>query len=142
MSEPTYVPQRQSWDCGIACLAMVAGIPYEAAWEVVGPSSHAHGQLNGGLPTTWMPSFLGKLGIAVRCGFAKQGPEWWHDGLTGLRLADVSGHYIVVLPDNRVHDPARGPTPRHVSDYPQAFNVWEIHRVCVGRGTTGGTDDQ
>lgn len=142
--EVVFVPQRESWDCGVACLAMVAGISYEAALDAIGETGRTYGPNNKGLPSRWMPNYLGALGLAVRHGFGKLGPEWWRDGLTGLRLLNVSGHYVVALPDNRVLDPAQGETD--VTYYPQAFDVWEVHRLplCappeVRTSNQGGTE--
>lgn len=121
--------QRDSWDCGVASLAMVAGITYEAALAVIGPEHVEHARRNNGLPNVWMPNYLGQLGIATRTVFCRSG-NWWEDGLSGLRIASVCGHFIVVLPDDRVLDPARG--ERHVADYERAFHVWEIHHVKGG----------
>lgn len=117
-----FVPQRASWDCGIACLAMVTGLTYDVAAAALGPRANfaaAHSRL----PSGWMPRFLGQHGLATRQ--VHLSPEWWLD-LQGVRLANVGGHYVVVLPDNTVHDPQLGPY-QSIVGYPRAFHCWEIH---------------
>lgn len=119
------VRQRETWDCGVACLAMVTGRTYEDVLSALPHSIIEYAEANDGIPTLNMAALLGGFGLATRTVFAKL-DRWWEDGLAGLRLADVKGHYVVVLPDNRVLDPAQGETD--VTFYPQAFHVWEIHR--------------
>lgn len=125
--EPVYVAQRDSWDCGVACLAMVSGRTYDAVLAGLGAQAVEGYRQTGGISTAHMPQLLGELGLATRTVFPRA-EEWWTTPLTGLRLADVRGHYVVVLPDNTVLDPARGPG-RAVADYANAFHLWEIHPV-------------
>lgn len=116
----TFVRQRYSDDCGLACLAMIAGVEYEDAIGALG--SHNWQQK---IVTSQMPYFLGALGVAVREVYPDCGE------LVGLRLMCVKGHYVVVLPDNTVHDPARGPNrPLSSPEYAEPFQVWECHRVA------------
>lgn len=115
-----YVRQQYSDDCGVACLAMIAGVEYEDAIGALG--AHNWQQK---IVTSQMPYFLGALGIAVREVYPDCGE------LSGLRLMCVRGHYVVVLPDNTVHDPARGPSrPLSSPEYAEPFQTWECHRVA------------
>lgn len=111
-----YVPQRESWDCGVASLAMAAGVNYEAALAVVPQSQR--GDL---LHTVHFTQWLGALGCAVRKTYAEQ------DDLRGIRLLCHQGHFVVMRPDGMVNDPARGEgLPRYF--YRNPFDVWEVHR--------------
>lgn len=118
-SEVRYVPQRESWDCGVASLAMAAGVSYETALGVV-PESQRGDQLNSIHVTQW----LGQLGCAVRKTYAE------HDDLRGVRLLAHPGHFVVVRPDNRVNDPARG-EGLPLAQYTNPFDVWEVHRLAA-----------
>lgn len=112
-----YVPQRESWDCGVASLAMAAGVSYEAALAVV-PESQRGDLLN----TVHVTQWLGALGCAVRKTYAER------DDLAGIRLLAHRGHFVVMRPDGRVNDPARGEgLPPEFYDNP--FDVWEVHRL-------------
>lgn len=121
---PNFVPQRGAKDCGIACVAMVAGISYEEAHALTGHLITA----DHGIYTCHMPAILGALGIATRTVFMSAAN--WHEDLHGIRLADVGGHYVVVDASDNVLDPARGPG-QPISNYPKAFHAWEIHRVST-----------
>jgi hypothetical protein len=121
------VMQRDNWDCGVACLAMLTGRSYEEELASLGKQSIDLYRTNRGINTAIMPALLGERGFAVRTTFARF-DQPWSTGLTGLRLADVRGHYVVVLPDDRVLDPGRG--ERHIRDYAEAFHVWEIHDLA------------
>ena len=124
MSEVTFVPQRGPKDCGVACLAMVTGLPYD---EVLKNLTENTFNEEHGIYTIHMPQLLGSFNIATRTLFATHGKKW-HEDLEGLRIAELGGHYVVVLPDNTVHDPGRGPN-RQLADYTKAFQVWEIHDI-------------
>lgn len=127
MSESVrFIHQREEWDCGVAALAMAAGLTYDDTLKAVPAAVIEYAKINRGISTAHIPAILGGLGIATRCRFVKEGSAWWDDGLLGLRLCDVSGHFIIVRPDGLVNDPARG-EGLPIADYPQAFQVWEIH---------------
>lgn len=123
-----FVPQQWDVDCGIACLAMAAGVEY---YDVI-PALPFHAFYEGGvlkerIGTHQMPFYLGRLGVATRMVY-DDAP----DRPSGLRLMCVRGHYVIVLPNDTVHDPARGPNrPLSSPEYSEPFQVWELHRVVA-----------
>ncbi len=125
--EPTesvaFVPQRDDWDCGVASLAMAAGVSYEDALAVVPESQR--GEL---LHTIHFTQWLGALGCAVRKVY--EGTT----ALRGIRLIAHRGHFVVARPDGLVNDPARG-AGLPLANYDNPFDVWEVHRLrAASRG--------
>jgi hypothetical protein len=122
-TEPTvaHIAQRGDWDCGVASLAMAAGVSYENALAVV-PESQRGERLN----TIHFTQWLGALGCAVRKVYEDT------DGLRGIRLIAHRGHFVVARPDGLVNDPARG-AGLPLANYDNPFDVWEVHRLAADR---------
>lgn len=123
-----YVPQLQTYDCWIACLAMVTGRSYKSVHEQLFQLGR---NMTVPLANVHMPRVLGDLGQVIQMRFVQYGPDW--NDSPSLRIALVQAHYVVVRPDGTVHDPARGPA-RPASEYPQVFDLWEIVGTSVSRG--------
>lgn len=98
---------------------MAAGVTYEVALAALG--AHPLGEK---LNTYQIPYLLGQLGVATRIAYPPT-------ILSGERMMCVRGHFVIVLHDDIVLDPARGPGCS-LSDaaYDSPFCIWELHRVC------------
>lgn len=57
-----YVPQRHSTDCGVACIAMIAGVSYQEAFDAIGFSAE---RTQFYTTHSCLTNALRKLGISV-----------------------------------------------------------------------------
>lgn len=120
----SFVRQQGQHDCALACFAMLAELDYEDVLPILPNNRYFEGQvLMEPISTHEVPYLLGRLGLAVRMVYPDA-----PDQPCGLRLQCGTAHYVVVLPNDTVHDPARGPN-RPLTEYAAPFQVWEIYRA-------------
>lgn len=125
------VRQRESWDCGIACLAMVARKSYDEVVAALPANTvnNAKTLQPPGIPSSHITALLGMyLGLATKDRFVA--PKLADNALDRRAIVLTRGHYIVALPGGAVLDPACDQL-RHVDEYGECFKVWEIVD-CVG----------
>lgn len=116
MNRPQLVRQRQSHDCGIACLAMLLGVTLEeagAAYDRVYPGARSRGRgVTEGLAYVELDVVLAEEGLATARLW--QGPRdnrrvpWPPAPWADLHLVQAGTHFVVLLRDGTVLDPARG----------------------------------
>lgn len=121
------VRQEHSHECGIACIAMVAGLTLEqarAAYDAVYPDGRANGRaVSTGITYVELDAVLAKLGLATARLWA--GPKdnrhtpWppapFADTHIEQRICSNGAHFVVVLRDGSVLDPAGSSMAESVS---------------------------
>lgn len=98
-----FIQQRKRWDCGVACVAMLAGLLYDDALSLFAHFGHGSG-----LFPDDVLEVLEDLGLPAKAasGLPKRQPalvavDWMEEGL--------SGHYVVWDPGRRQFlDPLHG----------------------------------
>ena len=133
-----HVRQREQRDCGIAALAMVAGISYEEAQSAFAP---AYEPKRTGLIAADLYAALAELGFATQ---ELHWPRWGgpikHAGawppkpfapahLAQLYNAGSGGHFIAMDESGTAYDPAR-PGPRTLGDYTE---IWTVAGIWPAR---------
>lgn len=77
-----FVPQRYSSDCGVACIAMIAGVSYQEAFDVIGfPEERTQFYTT----HTCLTNALRRLGVLVM----RRKFRSWHD-IAGLAIVAVN----------------------------------------------------
>ena len=112
MSEPLVIDpvmQKDSWDCGVACLVMLTGKSYGVVSVVVPKRARR----DGGLGQTQMRNIATRVGVSTR--WIKDGDLQEVVGILGLTRpiepanpkSDREGHYVMIL-KGVLYNPAEG----------------------------------
>jgi hypothetical protein len=121
-----YVAQEHACSCGPACLAMVTGKPYrEVCDEFPGKQWNNAREV---LSHFEMDIVLAAWGYAVARRFCGGSNQWMPQPLGPyahicLVETPMGGHWVVMLPDGGVLDPASGPALRQLADYQAVSHV-------------------
>lgn len=120
-----HVFQEDSKGCGIACVAMVSGLSYQAAKQKL--ISPKRDYLKFGLDDLLMPQFLLSCGRAAVITYpynpltGTNRPDWPSIPLGALHILCVQtprgAHYVVLGKDGMVRDPDRAGL-QELNDYP------------------------
>lgn len=78
----SFVPQQRNTDCGVACVAMIAGISYQQAFDAIG-FSEEYKQFY--TTHTCLTHALRRLGVSVM----QRNFRSWHD-ISGLAVVAVN----------------------------------------------------
>lgn len=126
-----HVAQAEPYGCGVACLAMLAGWSYAEARRryvaIYGEKRAAVLQTGAGVTYVEVDTVLAEAaGLAV----ARQWKPWadnptrkpwpclpWADAHLVQVMVPSGGHFVVLLRDGSVLDPARGPEPVRLEAY-------------------------
>jgi hypothetical protein len=129
---PTHVLQEDAYGCGLACIAMVTGQTYQAVLADFTYRDH-------GITDWSLRDYLGDKGYATiwkhpcRMSTNTMRENWppalWADVHIAQVYLPAGGHFIVVLRDGTVLDPATT-QPRRWEDYPNVGNIGAIYEAA------------
>lgn len=98
------VTQQGRNDCGVACIAMLAEVPYEAA-----TSATAGYMGQSGISIFGMWRAVSHFGLALQARFGPDTPtEPWAPAHLLTIQSPTGGHYVVADHEGRILDPAMG----------------------------------
>ena len=132
------VRQKLKYDCGVASLSMATGIIYSKVKKYF----HPHNFSKDGITNYAIDSFLHDHGFSISniCkyrGFAnaKIRKPWPPKPFADIHICQVlvsklypMAHFIVMLKDGSVYDPAFSKI-RKISDYYKVYNVTGIYKM-------------
>ena len=137
-----WIEQTDANGCGPACLAMIAGITYATAKEILerSPSMLHKGDWDKeGVSHITLDAAFQTFGFwRQRVYRIWQPTDWPPKPWAPVHLCQVaqpSGnhHFVVMDRDGHVLDPLRQPDVSHrLADYPDVFNVCGLYRPEVG----------
>lgn len=133
MTAVRHVRQEDPYGCGVACIAMLAGLTYAEARQAYsaqyGEDRAAVIREGRGMVNVEADAVLARLGFAVarRHRGVEDASHWppqpWGSAHLATVLLPTGGHFVVVLADGSVLDPAADPTPRRWGDFGEVFDI-------------------
>lgn len=116
-----YISQREDWDCGVACYAMVADLPYNKARKIW-PKRPQRG-ISG-----WSLARLTNARELKRHGYLLPLKNYLNDGGNYILLTKSGpkdwGHYVIKDANNNIYDPEDGIVD--ISEYAKKFVSFHI----------------
>lgn len=135
------ITQQDSFGCGLACIAMIAGQTYQQVRSLLDAGGYYDVQL-AGLPESLLYQLLHHKGYSCAPLYRhdqltnRQRPEWPAAPFAPVHIARVtvgkSGHFVVVQADGTVLDPCpqvADETPRILSDYAQVHSIIGVYPI-------------
>ena len=138
MREIEHVRQKEPYGCGVACVAMIAGVPYDDVRALLGDWWSGR---SSGMSHHVLFELLFHFGFAVQNFFREnqlryQPRKPWPPDPTpapicvALTITAQGGHFVVWLEDGTVLDPLREGT-RTLADYEEVWQVVGVYEVSA-----------